>query len=55
MAFSKFDPHRPATAPAGEGTTPSATRRARLLRWVNWIVLVYTAFGFGMIVYWLLK
>lgn len=54
VPFSKFDPYRP-NEPGQEGTTPAATRRAKLLRWVNWIVLVYTAVGFGLIAYWLVK
>jgi hypothetical protein len=55
MAFSKYEPHRP-SGPAGvpEASTPAAARRARLLRWANWIVLVYTALGFGLIAYWLI-
>ena len=56
MPFSKFDPYRPddATGPGG-AANPTAARRARLLKWVNWIVLVYTALGFGFIAYWLVK
>jgi hypothetical protein len=52
--FSKFDPNRPAEA-APAASTPAAARRARILRWVNWIVLAYTALGFGLIVYWLVR
>jgi hypothetical protein len=54
LAFSKFDPHR--EQPEGnafDATTPAGARRARILRWANWIVLVYTAIGFGLIAYWL--
>lgn len=54
MGFSKFDPNRP-VEPTPEAANPSAARRARILRWVNWIVLAYTAIGFGFIVYWLAK
>lgn len=56
LAFSKFDPYR--EQPEGnafDATTPAGARRARILRWVNWIVLLYTAVGFGLIVYWLLN
>jgi hypothetical protein len=54
VPFSKFDPLRPVEK-ASEGTTASATRRAKILRWANWIVAVYTALGFGLIVYWLMQ
>lgn len=54
MPFSKFEPNRPVSL-APEGSTPAAGRRARILRWVNWIVMAYTALGFGLMVYWLLK
>lgn len=54
MAWSKFDPDRPA-GPEPEAANPSAARRVRLLRWANWIVLAYTAVGFGFIVYWLVR
>jgi hypothetical protein len=52
VAFSKFDPYREPTGHPGDASTPAAARRARILKWVNWIVLVYTAFGFGLIAYW---
>jgi len=52
--FSKFDPNRPLEA-TDTASTPSAARRARILKWVNWIVLGYTALGFGLIVYWLAR
>ena len=58
MAFSKYEPHRPDGGKAADGleaSTPAAARRARLLRWANWIVLVYTALGFGLIAYWLVR
>ncbi|HUR25510.1 MAG TPA: hypothetical protein VM327_05800 [Candidatus Thermoplasmatota archaeon] len=55
MAFSKFDPHRPAENDALAASTPGAARKAAFLRWANWIVLIYTAIGFGFIVYWLLR
>jgi hypothetical protein len=54
VPFSKFDPNRPVEA-TPEASTPSGARRIRILRWVNWIVLAYTALGFGLIVYWLAK
>lgn len=53
MAWSKFDPNHPEEAPTA--ATPAAARRARILKWVNWIVLAYTALGFGFIVYWLAR
>ncbi len=53
MAWSKFDPHLPPAADEAGGA--SARRRARVLKWANWIVLLYTALGFGLIVYWLVK
>ena len=54
MAFSKFDPYREQPeANAFDATTKSGARRARILRWVNWLVLVYTAIGFGLIAYWM--
>ncbi|MHB1262221.1 MAG: hypothetical protein ACYC2H_10965 [Thermoplasmatota archaeon] len=46
MAFSKFDPHRPASGDALQASDPSAERRARFLKWANWIVLGFTMFGF---------
>lgn len=55
MAFSKFDPNRPDDRTADAASNPVAARRARLLKWVNWVVLVYTAVGFGLIAYWLVK
>jgi hypothetical protein len=54
VAFSKFDPNRPVEA-TPEASSPAAARRMRILRWANWIVLLYTALGFGLIVYWLAK
>jgi hypothetical protein len=54
VAWSKFDPNRPVAAQP-EAANPSAARRMRILRWVNWIVLAYTAIGFGFIVYWVAK
>jgi hypothetical protein len=54
VGFSKFDPNRPVAAQP-EAANPSAARRMRILRWVNWIVLAYTAIGFGFIVYWVAK
>ena len=54
VAWSKFNPDAEPTPP-DEATSPSALRRIRILRWVNWIVLVYTALGFGFIAYWLLR
>ena len=51
MAFSKFDPHRPAEKDGLAASTPGAARRAAFLKWANWIVLVYTALGFGIIAY----
>lgn len=55
MAFSKFDPYRPDDGAGADGANPVAARRARLLKWVNWIVLGYTAVGFGLIAYWLVR
>lgn len=52
MAFNKFDPHKPED---GKVTNPQAARRARILKWVNWIVLLYTVMGFGFIAYWLVQ
>jgi hypothetical protein len=49
VAFSKFDPYR-AEAPAQEGTTPAATRRARILRYAWWVTAAYTAMGFVFLV-----
>jgi hypothetical protein len=54
VAFSKFDPNRPIEA-TPKASTPAGARRIRILRWVNWIVLAYTALGFGLIVYWIAK
>jgi hypothetical protein len=54
VPFSKYEPNRP-VEPRPEGTTPSAIRRIRILKWANWIVLLYTALGFGLIAYWLLR
>lgn len=51
MAFSKFDPHR---AEEREAST-SGDRRAMVLKWGWWISVVYTAIGFGFIVYWLVQ
>ena len=53
--FSKFDPNRPVEEAHGGASTPSAARRARLLKWVNWITLLYTALGFGFIAYWVVQ
>ena len=54
MAFNKFDPHREEPEGHAYGAkTASGARRARILRWVNWLVLLYTALGFGFIAYWL--
>ena len=55
MAFSKFDPNRPAETAHGGASNAVAARRARFLKWVNWIVLLYTALGFGFIAYWLIR
>ncbi|HUR62508.1 MAG TPA: hypothetical protein VM286_09125 [Candidatus Thermoplasmatota archaeon] len=54
MPFSKFEPNRPIEA-RPEGTSPSAVRRSRILRWVTWVAWAYTAVGFGFIAYWLLR
>jgi hypothetical protein len=51
VAFSKFDPTRPQERDGLGASNPSAARRARFLKWANWIVLVYTALGFGIIAY----
>jgi hypothetical protein len=55
VAFSKFDPHRPAAGDALDATDASAERRARFLKWANWIVLAFTMFGFAVLGYVLLK
>ncbi|MEA3136351.1 MAG: hypothetical protein QOC71_632 [Thermoplasmata archaeon] len=55
MGFSKFDPHRPTEGQALDATDPSAERRARFLKWANWIVLGFTMFGFGVLAWVLLK
>ena len=52
--FSKFDPNRPVDAPGGAANA-TAARRSKALKWINWVVLVYTALGFGFIAYWLVK
>lgn len=52
VAFNKFDPHKPED---GKVTNPQAARRARILKWVNWVVLLYTVMGFGFIAYWLVQ
>jgi hypothetical protein len=46
VAFSKFDPDRPAEGSALDATDASAARRAAFLKWANWIVLGFTMFGF---------
>lgn len=51
MPFSKYDPYRPVEDDPLGASSPAAGRRARLLRWANWIVLGYTALGFGIIAY----
>ena len=55
MAFSKFDPDRPATGDALDASDASAGRRALFLKWANWIVLAFTMFGFGVLGYVLWK
>jgi hypothetical protein len=52
--FSKFDPNRPVDEPGG-AANPTAARRARILKWANWITLLYTVVGFGLIAYWLVR
>ena len=52
--FSKFDPNRPVDAPGG-ASTPAARRRAQVLKWIPRIVMLYTALGFGLIAYLLVK
>ena len=54
MAFSKFDPDRPASGGPLDATDPSAERRARFLKWANWIVLGFTMLGFGFLAWALL-
>lgn len=49
MAFSKFDPQRPASGDALDATDASAGRRSRFLKWANWIVLAFTMFGFAVL------
>ncbi len=54
MAFSKFDPHRPEPEPArGLAGKTSAERRALVLKYGWLISVIYTAVGFGFIVYWM--
>jgi hypothetical protein len=55
VPFSKFDPYREDTGDPLQATTPAGARRARILRWVNWITLLYMVLGFGLIGYWLVK
>lgn len=55
VPFSKFDPYREQPGDGLQASTPAAARRARILKWVNRIVLLYTALGFGLIAYWLAK
>jgi len=55
VPFSKFEPHREVEEPADAASTPAAARRARVLKWANWIVLGYMLLGFGFIVYWLFR
>lgn len=52
MPFSKFDPNRPAEAER-EGTTASADRRAKVLRWGNWVLLFMTLLGFMLMAFWI--
>lgn len=52
--FSKFDPNRPVDDP-GAASDPSAERRARFLKWANWVVLAFTMLGFGFLAWALLK
>lgn len=54
VAWSKFDPHAPAM-PADAAGDPSAERRARFLKWANWIVLAFTMVGFGFLAWALLR
>jgi hypothetical protein len=55
VAFSKFDPHRPAVGDGLDATDASAGRRAQFLKWANWIVLGFTMLGFGFLAYALLR
>lgn len=54
MPFSKFEPNRPAERER-EGTTPQADRRAKLLRWGNWVLLFMVVLGFMLMAYWMSK
>lgn len=54
MPFSKFEPNRPVER-SREGTTASADRRAKLLRWGNLILFFMTVLGFGLMAYWISK
>jgi hypothetical protein len=49
VAFSKFDPYRPASGGPLDASDPSAERRARFLKWANWVVLGFTMLGFGFL------
>ncbi len=54
VAFSKFDPHAPqADEDEEEFSSEGARRRALLLRWGWAISMIYTAIGFGFILYWI--
>lgn len=54
VAWSKFDPHAPSPQ-ADAATDASAQRRARLLKWANWVVYAFTMVGFGFLAWTLLK
>lgn len=49
MAFNKFDPYKETD---DEDMSDASRRRVFILTWVRRIVLVYTAMGFALIVYW---
>ncbi len=54
MAFNKFDPHKEEDD-GHDAVNDSANRRALLLKYAWWITTIYTAFGFVMIGYFMLR
>ncbi len=54
MAFNKFEPHREEEEGHG-ASSDTAHRRAMLLKYGWWISLIYTAFGFVMIGYFMVR
>lgn len=54
MAFNKFEPHKEDDEGLG-AVNEQAERRAMILKYGWWISLIYTAFGFVMIGYFLVR